>query len=116
MLHVIDAINIINISHNNYDEVSARVPEGCIWASLDCVALDLFCVRYCFKTIPISQALKLKKKNNWTTRFVHHVLVTKINEKNISTITGFDSLLFRYDLYRYVEERSVGQQKLKSQI
>ncbi|OBR94198.1 DUF362 domain-containing protein [Clostridium autoethanogenum] len=110
MLHIVDAINIINISHNNYDGASVRVPEGYVWASLDCVALDLFCARYCFKTLPMCQALKLKEKNNWPTEFVHHVPAAKINGRNISSIIGFDSPLFRYNLYHYAEERGIGQQ------
>jgi len=110
MLHVVDAIDTINISHNP-DGKSVRVPEGYVWSSLDCVALDLFCARYCFKTVSMLEALRLKDKNGWTTEFVHHVPVAKIDGTNIVTDEGLDSPLFRYNLYRYAEERSIGRQE-----
>jgi hypothetical protein len=108
MLHVIDAIETINLNHNG---MGLRVPEGYVWSSLDCVALDFFCARYCFKTVPMMDGKKLKEENNWTTEFVHHVPVAKIEGMSIVTENGFDSPLFRYDLYNYAEERGVGQQK-----
>jgi hypothetical protein len=110
MVHVVDAIDMINISHDP-DGNGVRVPEGFVWASLDCVALDLFCARYCFKTIHMLEALKLKEENGWTTEFVRQVPVAKVEGKNIITEEGLDSPLFRYNLYRYAEERGVGQQK-----
>jgi len=110
MVHVVDAIDMINISHYP-DSTAARVPEGYVWSSLDCVALDLFCARYCFKTIPMVEALKLKEENGWPTEFVRHVPVANVAGTNIVTEEGLDSPLFRYNLYRYCEERGVGQQK-----
>ena len=110
MVHVSDSINMINLNHNA-EGIAVRIPEGYIWSSLDCVALDLFCSRYCFKTAPMSLAMELKEKNGWITEFVHHVPVAKVEGKNIVTIEGFDSPLFRYNLYRYVESRGVGQQQ-----
>lgn len=105
-----DAIDAINISHNP-DGLAVRIPEGYVWASLDCVALDLFCARYCFKTVPMHEALRLKEQMGWTTEFVHHVPVARIDGKNIITEEGLDSPLFRYNLYRYAEKRGVGQQE-----
>ena len=110
MLHVADAINIINVSHNA-DGFDERVPEGYIWSSLDCVALDLFCARYCFTTVPMLKALKLMEENQWNTEFVHYVPEARVKGMNITTTTGIDSPLFRYNLYRYAEERGVGRQK-----
>lgn len=110
MLHVVDAINAINISHDP-DGKAVRVPEGYVWSSLDCVALDLFWARYLFKTVPMREALRLKEENGWPTEFVHHVPVAAIEGKNIATVEGLDSPLFRYNLYRYAEERGVGSQK-----
>lgn len=53
MLHVSDAIDTINLNHQPPRGIAVRVPpEGYIWASLDCVALDHLCSRYCFKTVP----------------------------------------------------------------
>jgi len=110
MVHVSDAIDMVNISHNP-DGKAVRIPEGFVWSSLDCVALDFFCARYCFKTIPMAEALKLKEENGWPTEFVHQVPLAQLEGNNIITIEGFDSPLFRYNLYRYAEKRGVGQQK-----
>lgn len=110
MLHVVDAIEMINISHAD-GTVAVRVPEGYVWSSLDCVALDLFCARYCFKTVPMQEALKLKDDHGWPTEFVHQVPVARIEGTNIVTAEGLDSPLFRYNLYRYAEQRGVGQQQ-----
>ncbi len=110
MVHISDAINMVNISHNP-DGRAVRIPEGFVWSSLDCVALDLFCARYCFKTVPMALALKLKEENDWPTEFVHQVPVAKVEGNNIITVEGVDSPLFRYHLYRYAEKRGVGQQK-----
>jgi hypothetical protein len=110
MVHVVDGIEMINHSHNP-DGKAVRVPEGYAWASLDCVALDLCCARYCFKTVPMLEGLKLKEENGWPTEFVHQVPVAKVEGKNIVTVEGLDSPLFRYNLYRYAESRGVGQQQ-----
>ncbi|AKB80206.1 hypothetical protein MSHOH_3723 [Methanosarcina horonobensis HB-1 = JCM 15518] len=110
MVHVSDGIDMINICHNP-DGRAVRIPEGYVWASLDCVALDLLCARYCFKTVSMREALKLKEENGWPTEFVHHVPVARVDGTNIATEEGLDSPLFRYNLYRYAEARGVGQQK-----
>ncbi|MDY9925727.1 DUF362 domain-containing protein [Methanosarcina sp.] len=110
MVHVSDGIDMVNICHNP-DGRAVRVPEGYVWASLDCVALDLLCARYCFKTVPMHEALKLKEEKGWPTEFVRHVPVARIDGTNITTEEGIDSPLFRYNLYRYAEARGVGQQK-----
>ncbi|WPC39768.1 DUF362 domain-containing protein [Clostridium sp. JS66] len=110
LLHVTDTINMVNLSHNP-DGLSVSTKEGYVFASLDCVALDLFCARYCFKTLPMLQASRLKVQYNWPTEFVRHVPIAISDGKNISTSTWFDSPLFRYDLYRYAEARGIGRQK-----
>ena len=110
MLHVVDAIETMNHSHNP-DGKAVRVPEGYAWSSLDCVALDLHCARYCFKTVPMLEGLRLKEENGWPTEFVHHVPVARVDGSNIVTGEGLDSPLFRYNLYRYAEGRGVGQQQ-----
>jgi hypothetical protein len=110
MVHVSDSIDMINNCHG-IGVNAIRVPEGFIWSSLDCVALDLVCSRYCFKTVPMAEGLKLKEKNGWNTEFVHQVPVAEGEGKNIVTNKGFDSPLFRYNLYRYAEDRGVGGQQ-----
>lgn len=110
IMHVTDAIDIINLNHNP-EGIAVRIPEGFIWSSLDCVALDLLCARYCFKTIPMAEGIPLKERNGWITEFVHHVPVAKRDGKNIITSEGLDSPLFRYNLFQYTEKRGVGQQK-----
>jgi len=110
MVHVSDSINMINLNHNP-EGIAVRIPEGYIWSSLDCVALDHLCSRYCFKTVPMAEGLRLKEENGWTTEFVRHVPVAKVEGKNIVTSDGLDSPLFRYNLYRYAEERGVGRQQ-----
>jgi hypothetical protein len=110
MVHVVDAIDTINISHDP-DGRAVRIHEGYCWASLDCVALDLFCARYCFKTLPMKKGLHLKQEKGWTTEFVHHVPVAQVEGSCITTGTGLDSPLFRYNLYTYAEKRGIGQQQ-----
>jgi hypothetical protein len=110
MVHVVDAIDTINISHDP-DGRAVRIPEGYVWASLDCVALDLFCARYCFKTLSMKEGLKLKEENGWVSEFVHHVPVAKVDGAQITTDVGLDSPLFRYHLYAYAEKRGLGEQK-----
>lgn len=110
MVHISDSIDMINLNHNP-EGIAVRIPEGYIWSSLDCVALDFVCARYCFKTIPMSLGMKLKEENNWNTEFVHQVPVAKVDGKNIVTVEGLDSPLFRYNLYQYAEKRGIGQQQ-----
>ena len=110
MVHVSDSIDMINNCHSTGTN-AIRVPEGYIWSSLDCVALDMVCSRYCFKTVPMAEGLRLREKNGWNTEFVHHVPEAIVEGNNIATTGGLDSPLFRYNLYRYAEERGVGRQQ-----
>ncbi|MFA5268583.1 MAG: DUF362 domain-containing protein [Methanoregula sp.] len=109
MVHISDAIDIINLNHNP-EGIAVRIPEGYLWSSLDCVALDHLCARYCFKTVPMAEGLRLKEQNGWPTEFVRHVPVARVQGKEIVTVTELDSPLFRYNLYRYAEGRGVGSQ------
>ncbi|MEI7827449.1 MAG: DUF362 domain-containing protein [Euryarchaeota archaeon] len=109
MVHITDGIDMININHDPVG-LAVRIPEGYVWSSLDCIALDLFCARYCFKTVGMREGLKLKEEHGWPTEFVHNVPVAHVEGGQITTGEGLDSPLFRYPLYRYAEERGVGQQ------
>ena len=110
MVHVVDAIDMINLNHEG-EPIARRVHEGYVWSSLDCVAVDVLCARYCFKTVGMREGLKLKEENGWPTEFVHHVPVARIDGKNITTGEGLDSPLWRYNQYNYAEKRGMGQQK-----
>lgn len=108
ILNVSDAINIMNISHNP-DGKSIPVPEGLIFASLDPLALDYCCARYCFNNVPMALGKELMETYNWNTEFVQEVPVPYIEENHISTTTCYDSPLFRYHLYDYAQYRGIGQ-------
>lgn len=110
LIHLSDAIDIINLNHNP-EGIAVRVPEGYIWASLDAVALDLLTARYCFKTLPMAEAIPLQEKNHWNCPFVHLVPVARVEGDAIITTQGPDSPLFRYHLYEYAEGRGIGKQR-----
>ena len=109
MLHVVDAIEAININHTGMG-IGVKVPEGYALASLDPVALDLLCARYFFKTVPMLEARRLQKEKNLPTDFIQKVPIPESDGQNIINKEGFDSPLFRYNLFRYAEERGLGQQ------
>ncbi len=110
MLHVVDAIQMVNIDHQGVG-LGAKVNEGLALASLDPVALDLCCARCMFATIPIAEARKLARENNLATDFLQHVPVAKVEGQDITTEQGFDSPLLRYRLHQYAESRGIGSQK-----
>ena len=109
MLHVVDAIEPTNIDHTGGAR-GVKVPEGYVLASLDPVALDLVCARYCFKMVPMLEARRLQKEQNLSTDFIQKVPIPKSDGQNIVTEDGFDSPLFRYNLFKYAEDRGLGQQ------
>lgn len=110
ILHVVDAIQAINVSHTG-DGMATKVNEGYVFASLDPVALDLLCARYCLKTIPMAEARKLKKERRLPSDFFQRVPVPKIEGPNIVNGEGYDSPLWRYNLFAYCEKHRLGQQK-----
>ncbi len=70
-VHVSDAIDMVNISHNPMAKQFGfpKALYGRRWT----VLLWTFLCPYCFKTIPMAEALKLKEENGWPTEFVHQV-------------------------------------------
>ena len=108
MIHILDAIEIMNKSHDSANAQPTK--EGFIFSSLDCVAIDLFTSRYCFKNIPMAKAIKIKEENNWSTDFIQKVPIAEIENNNIITTYGYDSPLLRYDLYNYAQKRGIGNQ------
>ena len=108
MLHIVDAIESVNISHQGG---GVRVPEGLVIAGKDAVAVDVFSARYCFKTVLMSEARELQAKNNYPGDFFRKVPVVEVEGGNLVTKQGYDSPLWRYGLYEYVEKRGVGSRK-----
>lgn len=106
-LHIIDALYIINLNHND----AHAVHEGYIWCALDPVALDLCCARYCFKTLSMYKAKMLKAVYNWPTEFVHELPIPKLQDRQIKSTTGYDSPLFRYPLFEIAEKKGLGLTK-----
>jgi hypothetical protein len=109
-IHVVDAIEIVNIRHDGYPD-SVKVPEGYAFAALDPVALDLLCARYLFKMVPMGEARKARQEKNLKTDFLQRVPLPRVEGSNLVTTSGYDSPLPRSDLFRYAEEREMGQQK-----
>jgi len=108
MIHISDAIQMVNISHTGS---GVKVSEGLIFASLDPVAMDAVCARYCFKTVPIQEARKVRKKQGIEFDFLQRVPVPIVEGSCIVNEEGFDSPLLRYDLYGYAESRGLGQER-----
>jgi len=106
MLHVSDAIQAMNLSHTGS---GAKVAEGLIAASLDPVALDLACARYCHKMVPLEEARALEGASG--SGFIQRVPIPKVDGANIVTGEGFDSPLPRYGLYKYCAARDLGQEE-----
>ena len=108
MLHIADAIQAVNVSHLG-DGTGIKVAEGLALASLNPVALDLVCARYCFKTIPMVEAKKLQSQHGLATDFLQKVPIPRSDGKNIVTKEGFDSPFFRYHFFEYHERRGLGE-------
>ena len=108
MVHISDAIQGVNISHTGG---GVKVSEGLIFASLDPVALDSLCARYCFKTVPMQQAREVRTIQGYECDFLQRVPIPSVEGSNIVNGEGFDSPLMRYDLYAYAESRGLGQEQ-----
>jgi len=109
-MHFSDAIEATNTNHSGVG-MGVKIPEGLLCASLDCVALDLFCARYLIKTVPMAEARHLMTKQRLPGEFMHRVPVAGVEGKNIITTDDVDSPLFHYSLYDYAEKRGIGKQK-----
>ena len=56
MIHVVDAIEAINLDHQGMLP-GLKEPEGLVFAGIDPVAADLLCARYLFSNVPLQEAL-----------------------------------------------------------
>lgn len=105
-IHITDAIQTINESHTG-DGV--KVNEGYVFASKDPVALDLFCARYLFKTVP-------KSEGRWTGTHLGKGFAVKdpvpyyydVAEKILSK-TEYDSPVSRATTFKYAHKRGLGK-------
>jgi hypothetical protein len=107
-VHVVDAVECVNIRHDGYP-VSVKIPEGYAFASLDPVALDLFCARYLFKMVPMAEARRIRKEKSLKTDFLQRVPLPAVKGPDLVTVEGYDSPIPRNDLFRCAEERGIGR-------
>jgi len=103
ILHVVDAVKVIDIDHTGSGTGVAR-KEGLIFASKDPVALDLLCARYMFKNLP--------RDPNSPGTFARGVPVPHIDVDTGAIVTGpgVDLRLSRSTLFEYAEGRDLGKQ------
>jgi hypothetical protein len=102
MLHVVDAVNIIDIEHGGRGSGVPR-EEGLILASTDPVALDLLCSRYMFKNLP--------RDPKSPDQFARSVPVPRYDAgaKAIITEPGVDHRVTRCKLFDYAARRRLGK-------
>jgi len=108
MFHVVDAIEPVNRFHTG--PMVTPVPEGYIFAAKDPVALDLFCARYLFTTIPMAEAKKIQEEKNLPSSFLQRVPIPRADGRCIVTEDGFDAPISRYDGFKHFQGRGLGQQ------
>jgi len=109
MLHVVDAIETMNIFHSSpgYE----RIPEGFILAGTDPVALDVLSARYLFSMLPVNEARKVRKDYNLSSDTIQKVPVPYSDGNNILTGEGYDSPFTRYLTFKHCEDKGLGIQK-----
>ncbi len=110
MLHVVDAIEAINLDHTGAP-LGTKVPEGLAFAGLDPVAADLLCARYMFSNVSLKEAKKVGLDDGSGGHFPQRVPVPTVEGSNVVTRTGYDCPLSRDVCFRYAEERGLGKRK-----
>ncbi len=109
MLHIMEAIAPTSRYHAG--AAMLPVPEGYAFASLDPVALDVFCARYIFTTLPMEQAKKLQNGRKEPIGFYQIVPIPENDSNSIIQRDGYDSPVSRYKGFAYCQERRLGVQK-----
>ena len=109
MLHVVEAIAPTSRYHAG--AAMLQVPEGYTFASLDPVALDVFCARYIFTTLPMEQAKNLQNGRKESIGFYQRVPIPIIDSKTIISRDGYDSPVSRYKGFEYCQGRGLGIQE-----
>jgi len=107
MLHVVDAVQAINLDHTG-SRPGTRQPEGLAIAALDPVATDLLCARYLFSNVPLDEAHRTGIDDGNGGRFPQKAPIPRVDGDNIVTDTGYDCPVSRDSSYRYAEGRGLG--------
>lgn len=110
VLHIVDAIHGINISHTD-NLPGCRRPEGLMIISPDPVAVDLFCARYMFHQVPSGEIPKAQKELSIQSDFIQKVPIPTVKGSIIESVDGYDAPLTRYNLFSYAEQRGLGKQQ-----
>jgi len=106
MLHVVDGIEAINLSHTGDGD---RIPEGLAVAGLDPVATDLLCARYLFSNVPLDEALGAGLEDGAGGHFPQKVPVAEVDGSAIVTGSGYDCPLARDRTLARAEQRGLGR-------
>ena len=110
MMHVVDAIEAINIDHTGSGR-GVKVPEGLAFAGVDPVATDLLCARYMFSNVPIKEAETAGLEDGHGGQFAQRVPVPTVEGDNIVTRPGYDCPLSRDTVFQYAVTRGLGSRR-----
>ena len=109
-LHVVDAVKVVDIDHTG-DGVLRE--EGLILASIDPVALDLFCARYMFKNVSKEDAQNEFLRLVPTPRFDGNAIVSTPPDPQTGRLNDYtpDSRVSypRATLFNYAAGRGLGK-------
>jgi hypothetical protein len=108
MLHVVDAIESINVDHQGIG-LGEKVPEGMVFAAIDPVAADLLCARYMFSNVPLKEALDLNIEDGNGGHFPQAIPKPTLEGNNIITKPDFDCPLSRDVCFERAEKRGLGK-------
>ena len=108
MLHVVDAIESINVDHQGIG-LGVKVPEGMVFAAIDPVAADLLCARYMFSNVPLKEALELNIEDGNGGHFPQAIPKPTLEGNNIITKPDFDCPLSRDVCFERAEKRGLGK-------
>ncbi|MCL5018938.1 MAG: DUF362 domain-containing protein [Patescibacteria group bacterium] len=110
VLHIVDAIHGINISHTD-DLPGCRRPEGLMIVGPDPVAIDLFCARYMFHQVPSVEIPKAQQELSIQSDFIQKVPIPTVKGTVIESVNGYNAPLTTYNLFSYAEQRKLGKQQ-----
>ena len=108
MLHIVDAIESINVDHQGIG-LGVKVPEGMVFSAIDPVAVDLLCARYMFSNVNLKKALELNMEDGNGGHFPQAIPKPILEGNNIITKPDFDCPLSRDVCFEQAEERGLGK-------